>query len=529
MSDAVPNPVEGTLLSVSRDACYGLNQEPTFSTLNDLLEAWSKRAQTELARTPEQLVVDGVRVLEKAGVVDSGAQGFAYIVQGMYLAARGELPEASDPALFKTAVIASDDTGLTVDHTVTDTKFQFCTEAIIMLKDGSSQRLVLEALTSSELGDSIASVGAPAKEGGDMVKIHIHSNEPQGVFDLVGQFSKYRLLKKEKVEDMYSMREKAHGDTWRDLSEARFSIMGLGKIVLPPIEQSDDIFSLPIFVVPSTTQEPIDLRFCTDSEACNALNMQRHESTAIRYTTAASNPMQIKIELLAALSKGKPILVFLMSMDKRISALGRNVCAAIEMLSPEQQEQVTVFVHGWGLYEASFLMEAIKCAYQGKTIEETYDVCSDFAARTFVFVNFASSHTVKKLLAWRAGLFPECFQVKDGEFTAFGIPPEIREGEPLTESERAGKIMNVQATAGSLFELMDIEVDRIKYTLKPGQKVGSLLVQCVGRPDYGHRFVAKLMSAEIPFEGEPVVYNTGFMSVVTASWGEILVFYKIVD
>jgi len=210
---------------------------------------------------------------------------------------------------------------------------------------------------------------------------------------------------------MLSMRELTHGESRCDLREAKFTIVGMASYVLPPLEDLDELVTLPVFMVPSTTQEPIDIRFATDSEACAALNMQRHKNTAIRYTTAASNPMQIKIELLAALARGKPVLVFLMSKDKRVSALGRNVIAAIDMLSPEQQDRVTAFVHGWGFLEASFLLEAIDMAHAGKTIEETHAACKELGDRNFTFVNFVFGQTVKKLLSWRPGLFPEGFSV----------------------------------------------------------------------------------------------------------------------
>lgn len=497
MADAVPNPVEGTLLSVSRDACQGLKDDGSFATLKELLAAWNTRAQAELAKTPDQLVVDGIKILEQAGVVDSGAQGFVYVVEGMYLASLGQLPEASDPELFKTAKVASEEvTGLNVDHTVTDSSFQFCTEAVIELKDGIDQATVVETINSSELGDSIASVAAPSKNGGNMVKIHLHTNEPEAVFELLRPFSRDPILKKEKVEDMYTMREQMHGECARDLSDAKFTIMGLG-MLLPPTEQCDEVFTLPVFMVPETTQEPIDLRFTTDSEACSALNIQRHKSTAIRYTTAASNPMQLKIELLSALAKGKPILVFLMSKDKRVSALGRNVIAAIDMLTPEQQAKIRVLVHGWGFHETLLLMEAMRLAQEGKTVDEAYDICSDVAARSFVFANLVSSPTVRRLLSWRPGLFPKGFSVEDGQFVAFGLDPVIREGEPLPESVRVGKIMTVQGKAPSLSELQDAEVRRIKDALKPGQKIASVMVPCAGRPDYGHMFVERLKAAGV--------------------------------
>ena len=175
-----------------------------------------------------------------------------------------------------------------------------------------------------------------------MVKIHMHTNEPSLFFDRLKPYSKEPIFKKEKVEDMHVMREVMHGDSFVDLGDAKFTIMGICSYVLPPLEDMDELYTLPVFIVPETTQEPTDLRFVSDTDACIALNQQRHKETEIKYTTAASNPMQIKIELLSALSEGKPLLVFLMSIDKRISAIGRNTMAAIDMLEPEFEVEINV-------------------------------------------------------------------------------------------------------------------------------------------------------------------------------------------
>ncbi|KAL3780742.1 hypothetical protein ACHAWO_005529 [Cyclotella atomus] len=96
MDQAVPDPVEGTLLSVCRDACKVLGCCGSYSSLAALLIDWNEIAQEELALTPDRLVVDGFNVLEKAGVIDSGAQGFVHLVEGMYLASKGMLPNAMD-------------------------------------------------------------------------------------------------------------------------------------------------------------------------------------------------------------------------------------------------------------------------------------------------------------------------------------------------------------------------------------------------------------------------------------------------
>lgn len=237
----------------------------------------------------------------------------------------------------------------------------------------------------------------------------------------------------------------------------------------------------------------------------------------------------MKIEMIAALAKEKPILLFIFSKDKRISAFGRNAMQAVEMLEPSQRKMVKFFCHGWGFYEAAFLMEAMKLAKEGKTIDEAYDALDDFAARTFNFVSFVSSPTLHRLMAWRPGLFPPGFVVKDGGVMSFGLPAEIRTGEPLSEAERAGKLMSVLGSAESLDVSMDLEAQRLRDTLQPGQKVGNILIQCVGRPDYGHNFIQKLKDVGVHIEGNPVVYNAGFLSVATSSWGEMTFMYRIVE
>jgi hypothetical protein len=58
-------------------------------------------------------------------------------------------------------------------------------------------------------------------------------------------------------------------------------------------------------------------------------------------------------------------------------------------------------------------------------------------------------------------------------------------------------IFTLQETAPCLSDLQEAEVERIKQGLKPGQSLSSILVPCVGRPDYGHQFVDKLKAAGV--------------------------------
>ena len=83
---AVEKPVEGTILSVTKaaaEAAHRIAQEE--NDLQVILEVMLATAKDALRRTPEQL-----EILRKAGVVDSGGQGFVYILEGMCRMLQGE-------------------------------------------------------------------------------------------------------------------------------------------------------------------------------------------------------------------------------------------------------------------------------------------------------------------------------------------------------------------------------------------------------------------------------------------------------
>jgi len=553
MADAVPNPVEGTLLSVARDSCSKLweDDNPKYANLKELLENWNDLAQSELKKTPDQLIVDGVNILKKAGVLDSGAQGFVYTVEGMWLASRGDLPEASDPRLFQTAVQETTEDESAIDsiddHNVCDTKYQYCTEAVVLLKDGVTKEDVMAVIdeecnqtsrgecacssSKSALGDSVVCVAGPAKEGGTMLKLHIHTNEPQRFFDKLQAFNREPILKKEKVEDMKIMREVEHGSTAETSTEdAKFVIIGLSAMCLPPTVKAankDIILTFPMFMVPADTNEPIDIRYVTDTEALIAQNKDRSPKTATRFTTATSSPMQMKIELLAALSKGKPVLCFVFSIDKKVSAFGRNVLQAIDMLDPDQKKMVHLFTHGWG-HDGPFMMEAIQCAREGKTVEEAFAVCEDLAQRTCGRVGFMNAEHFRKIAAWRPGLFPTGFEIPEGHYSLSGPPAGIRhEGTPL---EKRTQLMLAPIGMGtSQRDAYEKAAKHIKSGLEPGQKVGGILLPCVGRPDYGHLLLQVMKKAGIEIVGTPHVYSEGIFGIVLGAWGTVNVMYSIVE
>ena len=79
--DALSDPQEGTILTIFKDIAKFLSDYTSDSNNNDfvpLMDACLKEAQKSLDNTPKQM-----QLLQKAGVVDAGAQGFVDLLEGI--------------------------------------------------------------------------------------------------------------------------------------------------------------------------------------------------------------------------------------------------------------------------------------------------------------------------------------------------------------------------------------------------------------------------------------------------------------
>ncbi len=181
VQDALETPVEGTMLTVMRDTAAAA-ESPADSDFEPFLERLLEAARSSLARTPELLPV-----LKKAGVVDAGAKGFVSLLEGVVALVRG------DPSV---PVVESDDLGpvaaAAIDFDQEGETYRYCTEALVRgpdLPDSAEVRAHL-----SPFGDSIIVIRTEA-----MLKLHIHTDEPGGVFDYLRRHGE---LSAHKAEDM---------------------------------------------------------------------------------------------------------------------------------------------------------------------------------------------------------------------------------------------------------------------------------------------------------------------------------------
>ena len=162
---AIDQPVEGTILTVMRETAEAVSRAH-MTDIAPLVEHMLERAQHSLARTPELLPV-----LKSAGVVDAGAKGFVSLLEGVVLFLHGDPLTAEATGDF----VASPPAVAMVEYPDREERYRFCTEALVRGNRLPTQGEVRERLRGR--GDSLIVI-----RSGDVLKLHIHTDDPQDVF-----------------------------------------------------------------------------------------------------------------------------------------------------------------------------------------------------------------------------------------------------------------------------------------------------------------------------------------------------------
>ena len=184
---SVMTPTEGTILTVVREATEYACEQNT-NTPEAFLDAFIDEAMRSLARTPELLPV-----LKKAGVVDSGAAGLIYIVDGMMRAVIGE-----DIADFSEVSEKTQELDLDAFDEDSVLEFGYCTELLVRLQNIKTNISAFDVKVITDylqtIGDSIVTV-----RNGSIVKLHVHTMTPQKVLDFCQQYGEFLKVK---IENM---------------------------------------------------------------------------------------------------------------------------------------------------------------------------------------------------------------------------------------------------------------------------------------------------------------------------------------
>jgi DegV family protein with EDD domain len=185
--EAIANPVEGTILTVIKDWADHLyilcDSIDDFIRL--LVEAY-QRALESLAGTTAQMAL-----LARANVVDAGAKGFVYFLEGI----KDFFTLGIDQTLQRIITEAAEPVELAeIPHE--EITFRFCTEALI-----AGENIDKHALGDKirNLVDSFVVAGSPQK-----LRIHIHTDTPAEVFAALRPFGNITY---QKVDDMVMQNE----------------------------------------------------------------------------------------------------------------------------------------------------------------------------------------------------------------------------------------------------------------------------------------------------------------------------------
>ncbi|MCH5151875.1 MAG: DAK2 domain-containing protein [Clostridiales bacterium] len=183
---AVATPVEGTVLTVMKDATTAVREElDGITTVNELVDVFLKQARITLENTPNLL-----EILAKAGVIDSGGAGLVYFFEGIERYLKGEALEQ---------VQSQHQAAEYIDYSKFNrfSKFEFgyCTETLLQLtvdENDFDRKDFSEKLQG--LGESIVT-----SFEGDKVKVHVHTHTPERVLEFCHQYGEFLSLK---IENM---------------------------------------------------------------------------------------------------------------------------------------------------------------------------------------------------------------------------------------------------------------------------------------------------------------------------------------
>ncbi len=228
---ALSNPVEGTILTVVREAASAAQAQAASGDddLISVLEATVNAASESVANTPSLLPV-----LKEAGVVDAGGQGLYTILDGALRHLRGEVEQMQ---FRKPQIIVTDISAARLSQMVaTDEEiYGYCTEFMLKGKglDPDKLRTKLE-----KKGKCVIVVGDEST-----VRVHIHTEKPGNVIRYATSLGTMHQVSIRNMDEQ-------HQD-FLEMQKERMPAVDIAVIAVAPGEGLTEVFkSLGAVVVP---------------------------------------------------------------------------------------------------------------------------------------------------------------------------------------------------------------------------------------------------------------------------------------
>ena len=187
---AIMKPVEGTILTVIREASWYANHDYETEPF-DLETYFAKLVQysrESLERTPEYLPV-----LKEVGVVDSGGSGLLRILEGFKAYIDGQPIDFAEK---------KEETEVNPALMLENEEFGYCTEFIVRLDENIvktfDEKILKKKLTDMG-GESLVVV-----KDDDLVKVHVHTLKPGDALNIGQRYGEFIKLKIENMQEQHS-------------------------------------------------------------------------------------------------------------------------------------------------------------------------------------------------------------------------------------------------------------------------------------------------------------------------------------
>ncbi|HCV5767214.1 TPA: fatty acid kinase catalytic subunit FakA [Staphylococcus aureus] len=191
---AVMKPVEGTILTVAKDAAQAaIEKANNTEDCIELMEYIIVKANESLENTPNLLAV-----LKEVGVVDSGGKSLLCVYEGFLKALKGEKVEAKVAKIDKDEFVHDEHDFHGVINTE-DIIYGYCTE--MMVRFGKNKKAFDEQefrQDMSQFGDSLLVINDE-----EIVKVHVHTEYPGKVFNYGQQYGELIKLKVENMREQH--------------------------------------------------------------------------------------------------------------------------------------------------------------------------------------------------------------------------------------------------------------------------------------------------------------------------------------
>jgi DegV family protein with EDD domain len=189
LQGALEDPVEGTILSVCREATVGFERAASEQAdILPVIRSTLAHADEALRRTPDQLPV-----LKAAGVVDAGGKGFVRMLEGII-----RLIENGMRATEEAAAVSGGAAPAALVEVAAAQDYRFCTEALVRGDRLPSSAEARERLTA--LGGSLLVLRAA-----DLLRVHVHTDDADAVFRIAEQWGEVVSRKADDMREQHRL------------------------------------------------------------------------------------------------------------------------------------------------------------------------------------------------------------------------------------------------------------------------------------------------------------------------------------